>query len=97
MNQEEETQHNEYSCYAKFYSIRTFEVISIDFLHLDKASGGYLLVITDNSTKFTQVYSTRNKGDKTAADRFILRFGIPGKILHDQGKEFDNNLLKQLA
>ena len=72
----------------------------MDFLHPDESSGGYqyLLVVTDLSTKFTQVYATRNKEGKTAAERiyndFILKFGLPGKILHDQGKEFDNNLFK---
>ena len=38
---------------------------------------------------------------KTAAERFynyfFLKFGLPGKILHDQGKKFDNNLFKHLA
>ena len=79
------------------------EIISMDFLHLDKSSGGYqyFLVVTDLFTKFTQVYATRNKEGETAAERFyndfILKFGLPGKILHDQGKEFDNNLFKRPA
>ena len=79
------------------------EIISMDFLYLDKSSGGYqyLLVVIDRFTKFTQVYTIRTKEGKTAAKRFyndfILKFGRPGKILHDQGKEFDNNLFKHLA
>lgn len=79
------------------------ELISIDFLHLDHCSGNYqyLLVITDNFSRFAQAYPTRNKESTTAAEKlyndFILRFGIPGKILHDQGKEFDNKLLTRLA
>ena len=79
------------------------EIISMDFLYLDKSNGGYqyLLVVTDLFTKFTQVYATRNNEGKTAAEKFyndfILKFGLPGKILHDQGKEFDNNLFKHLA
>ena len=79
------------------------EIVSMDFLHLDRSSGGYqyLLVVTDLFAKFTQVYARRNKEGKTAAERFyndfILKFSIPGKILHDQGKEFDNNLFKHLA
>ena len=79
------------------------EIISMDFLHVNKSSGGYqyLLVVTDLFTKVAQAYVTRNKEEKTAAERFyndfILKFGQPGKILHDQGKELDNNLLKHLA
>lgn len=83
-------------------SAAPMELIGIDFLHLDKSSGyEYLLVITDNFSRFTQVYPTRNKAAKTAAEKlyndFILRFGIPGQTLHDQGKEFDNQLFKHLA
>ena len=39
------------------------EIISLDFLQLDKLSGGhqYLFGVTDNFTKFTQYYATRNK------------------------------------
>ena len=79
------------------------EIISMDFLNLEKSSGAYqyLLVVTDLFTKFTDVYATRNKEGKTAAERFyndfIFKFGLPGKILHDQGKEFDNYLFKHLA
>ena len=38
---------------------------------------------------------------KTATERFyddfILKFDVLGKILHDQGKECDNNLFKRLV
>ena len=91
---------------AAMQSISTsepLEIISMDFLYLDKSSGGYqyLLVVIDRFTKFTQVYTIRTKEGKIAAKRFyndfILKFGRPGKILHDQGKEFDNDLFKHLA
>ena len=42
----------------------------------------------------------KNKSSTTAAERlyndFVLRFGIPSKILHDQGREFENRLFHQL-
>ena len=91
---------------APFRSITSsspMELHGLDFLHLDTCTGGfqYVLVITDYFTNYTQVYPTRNKETKTVATKlfndYILRFETPGKILHNQGREFESRLFTPLS
>ena len=80
-----------------------FELITIDYLHLDQYKGGYeyLLVLVGHFTKFAQVFSTKNKSGRSSVDmlfnKYFLDSGLPKRILHDQGKEFNNKLFKRLS
>ena len=76
-----------------------FELVSIDFVHLEKSRGDYeyILVIVDHFTRYVQAYAIQNKSAKTAANKlyndFILHFGFPHKIHHDQGASLRTNCL----
>ena len=79
-----------------------FEMVSIDYMQLDVCKGNfkYALVVIDHFTKFVQIYATKNKKGITAADKvfngFILKYGFPSRIHHDQGGEFENELFTRL-
>ena len=86
----------QYAPMGHLSSTAPFDMLSIDFLELDPAGGyRYALVVIDHFTHFCQIYPTRNRLAKTAADKIfndlVSQFGFPTKIHHDQGPDFEIN------
>ena len=79
-----------------------FEMVEIDFLHLDTCQGGfeYVLIVVDHFTRFAQFYATRTKSAQAAAaklwNEFIPIFGLPKQIHHDKGGEWNNQMWNEL-
>ena len=69
--------------------------------NLGKGMEENVLVITDHFTRYAQVYVTRTKMAQTMAktlwDKFIVHYGLPKKILTDQGRNFESQLVADLC
>ena len=79
------------------------DLITIDYLKLEPSSAGheYVLLVVDHFTRYAIGYPCKNKSSLTAAkcvynDFILKRLGIPARILHDQGREFENKLFESL-
>ena len=55
----------------------------------------------DHFTHFTQAYVTQSQMAQTTAkalwDNFIIHYGLPEKILSDQGRNFESELIANLC
>ena len=78
--------------------------IAMDILDVcDPTPDGYhyILVIADYFSKWTEAFSIKDKCADTVVDvlvnKIILRFGMPLVIHSDQGREFENGLMKSLC
>lgn len=75
-----------------------FERINIDIF--EYPTKNYALTIRDELTKFTQAYPISDKSAKSVVNTLLLFFqhyGTPLRIHCDQGREFDNALMKDLC
>ena len=85
------------------HTTRPLELVCIDFLSLEAAKGGYehVLVVTDHYTRYAQAYAARDEKATTVArilwEKFILHYGIPERIHSDQGKSFENSVVRELC
>ena len=81
------------------------ELVHLDFLTLrgksDSSKSVNVLIITEHFTKYAQAYVTSKKTAvvvaKTLWENFLVHYGWPEKILTDQGKSFNNNLIQELC
>ena len=88
----------------KFPVGEPFERIAIDLTgpHPTSRSGHvYILTVIDLFTKWGESIPLRNKEAVTVAralmDVVFSRMGLPLELLSDNGKEFDNSILKELC
>ena len=79
------------------------ELVHLDYLCLEPGKGleENVLVVTDHFTRYAQACVIRTQTiqmtDKTLWDKFIVHYGLPKKILMDQGQNFESQLVADLC
>ena len=79
------------------------ELVHLDYLCLEPGKGleENVLVVTDHFTRYAQSYVTRTQTVQTTArilwDKLIIHYGLPEKILLDQGHNFEGQLVAELC
>ena len=81
------------------------KLVHLDFLTLggkaDNNKSVNILIVTDHFTKYVQAYITPKQTAvvfaQTLWENFLVHYGWSEKILTDQGKSFENNLIRELC
>ena len=79
------------------------ELVHLNYLCLEPGKGleENILVVTDHFTRYAQAYITKTQTaqmtTKTLWDKFIVHYGLPKKILMDQGWNFKSQLVTDLC
>ena len=95
---------------AEMYPIEAthpWELIHMDFLTIEAPKNSKstkdinLLIITDHLTHYAQaIVASSQKASvvaKTLWDQFFMHYGLPEKILSDQGRNFESKLIEELC
>ena len=79
------------------------ELVHLNYLCLEPGNDleENVLVVTDHFTRYAQAYVTRTETAQTPArtlwDKFIVHYGLPEKILSDQGHNIESQLVSDLC
>ena len=89
---------------APLLNIETsLELIHLDYLKIEPSKGKIenVLVITDHFTRYAQAFPSKTQTALATAkllwNNFILHYGFPEKIITDQGRNFESELIEHLC
>ena len=79
------------------------ELVHLDYLKIEPSKGNIenVLVITDHFTRYVQAFPSKTQTALATAkllwNNFILHYGFPSKIITDQGRNFESELIEHLC
>ena len=81
---------------------QTLELIHFDYLKIEPSKGNIenVLVIRDHFTRYAQAFPSKTQTALATAkllwNNFILHYGFPSKIITDQGRNVESELIENL-
>ena len=67
----------------------------------DSSNTKDILVITDHYTKYAVAIPTKDQKATTVAkslwEQFLVHYGFPERLLSDQGRDFESQLIRELC
>ena len=88
---------------VNIHTTRPMELVCIDYLSIEPDSHNTkdVLVITDHFTKYAVAIPTKDQKATTVAktlwEQFFVHYGFPERLLSDQGRDFESQLIKELC
>ena len=79
------------------------KLVHLDYLKIEPSKGNVenVLIITDHSTRYVQAFPSKSQTALATAkllwNNFILHYGFPEKIITDQGRNFESELIENLC
>ena len=78
------------------------ELVHLDYLQIEPSKGNTenVLIVTDHFTRYAQAYPSKSQTALATAkllwNNFVIHYGFPDKIISDQGRNFQSELLANL-
>ena len=75
------------------------ELVHLDYLQIEPSKGNIenVLIVTGHFTRYAQAYPSKSQTALATAkllwNNFIIHYGFPDKIISDQGRNFESELL----
>ena len=80
------------------------ELIHMDYLKIESNQSDkdmHILIVMGHFTRFAQEFITPNETTpviaRTLWDQYFMKYGIPEKIINDQGRNFESKLIAELC
>ena len=101
----DKTKESRITPYNAIMTTHPMELVHMDYMKTESGrfdgKGINVLAVTDHFTCYAQVFVTPSQAAKVVTeilwDKYFVHYGLPEKIISDQGKNFESSLIEGLV